>query len=124
MNTHNKSRKDKKEEMSDKEYIFELEKALMFLCECYENASDAVGCREEDGKTSEKYIDLWFHFPIIQGSANIAVRQIADLRTRLGNREANKISMFDIYERIKSNPKFMSQRDIQRSIQKAVDKIK
>ena len=108
--------------MSDKEYIFELEKALMFLCECYENANDAVSCREEDGKTSEKYIDLWFHFPIIQGGANIAVKQIAELRTRLGNREANKISMFDIYERIKSNPKFMSKRDIQRSIEKAVEK--
>lgn len=95
-----------KPEITIEQYTHELEKALIFMCECYKDARDMVaGCRETDDKqTDDRYFGLYMHFPQIQGIGNLfAMEKIADLRTRLGNREGNLMSMEDIYQRMKQN---------------------
>lgn len=84
-----------------KKYTEELEKALIFLCECYVSARDSIACRELNGQTDEKYADLWMKFPMVQGSQNIfAIENISSLRTKLGNREANTMSLQQIFEKM------------------------
>ena len=109
------------EKISDVDYIKELERALMFLCECYVKASDSVGCRTDENGPSKKYNDLWFNFPQIQGNARFAVDKIAELRTPLGNREENKMTMSDIFERMHNGRK--TEREISDEIRKSVEKI-
>ncbi len=107
--------------ITNKQYIRELELSLIFLCEAYQAAKEAVQCREtEEGSASGKYTDLWFHFPIIQGSAGIGVEKIGSLRTRNGNREENKMTLLEIYERIHQGR--MTQREFQEGIRKVVEK--
>lgn len=109
--------------MTDTEYIKELERALIFLCESYQAAKEAVQCRETtDGGASDKYTDLWFHFPIIQGNAGMAVGWIATLRTQLGNREENKMSLAEIFERMHKTRKTL--REIDNDIRRVVEKNK
>ena len=88
--------------ISQEEYIRNLEIALIFLCECYTKAEEAVGCRETGNKSvSNKYSKLWFNFPMIQGSFNkFAISDIGSLRTILGNREENTMSFRDIFDKM------------------------
>lgn len=105
------------------EYIKNLEIALIFMCECYSKAEEAVGCREDkDGMASKKYIDLWFNFPMIQGSSNkFSIKKIGSLRTKLGNREENTISFNDIFLRLKVGRK--TEKEIDEEVKKSVEKI-
>lgn len=95
-----------KPEITIEQYAHELEKALIFMCECYKDARDMVaGCRQTDDKqTDDRYFGLYMAFPQIQGIDNLfAVEKIADLRSTLGNREGNLMSFDDIYQRMKQN---------------------
>jgi len=109
--------------MEDKEYIRNLEIALIFMCECYSKAKEAVGCREgKNNSASNKYSDLWFNFPMIQGSSNIfTIDKIGSLRTLLGNREENTISFDDIFNRIKIGRK--TERELSDEVRKSVEEI-
>jgi len=100
----------KKTKLSDKEYIQELEKVLIFMCDCYVQAKESVSCHEtEDGRVDEKYMDLYMHFPMVQGEASFAVSKIAELRTPRGNKESYKMSMTEIFERMSEGRKTQSQ---------------
>lgn len=79
-----------KPEITIEQYAHELEKALIFMCECYKDARDMVaGCRQTDDKqTDDRYFGLYMAFPQIQGIDNLfAMEKIADLRSTLGNRD-------------------------------------
>ena len=96
--------------ITNKQYIKELEKALIFMCECYVEAKEAVTCHEtEDGRTSDKYFELYLHFPMVQGEASFIVPKIAELRTPRGNKEDNLFSMTEIFERMLKGRKTQSQ---------------
>lgn len=87
--------------MTNKEYTHQLELALMFMCQCYSEAKDWAWCREIKQKTDRDYCtELWFTFPLIQWTALIWVEKIADLRTKLWNREGGNIKMLDIFDRL------------------------
>ena len=89
--------------MSDKEYIAELEKVIIFLCDVYTKGADSLAPQTDaTGEIDEKWLNVYMSFPTIQGTHNRhAVRNIGNLRTSLLNREAVKLSFDDLYERIK-----------------------
>lgn len=97
----------KLEEISDKEYIAELEKIVIFLCDVYTKGARSLSCQtEEDGQVSDKWMGIFMSFPTIQGTNNrFAVERIGNLRTQLLNREAPKISFQELYERLKATRK-------------------
>lgn len=88
--------------MTDKEYTAELEKIIIFLCDVYTKGQDSMACQtDESGKVNDKWADIYMSFPTIQGSSNrIAVSKIGSLRNNLLNREAPKISLPDLYDRL------------------------
>lgn len=89
--------------MNDKEYIAELEKVIIFLCDVYTKGQDSLGVQENGTNTpDDKWLNIFMSFPTIQGTANrIYVSKIGNLRTRLKNREAVKLSFQELYEKIK-----------------------
>lgn len=110
--------------MKKDKYIKELEKALIFMCESYVAAKDSLAsCREnDDGQANNKYADLWFSFPVIQGSQNIwAIEKIASLRTERHNREANTISLEELFNEIHKG-RFTKQ-ELDKKLKKAINKI-
>lgn len=88
--------------MSDKEYINELEKIVIFLCDVYVSGQDSLAVQEDsEGGVSDKWFGIFMHFPTIQGGMNrIFVRKISELRTIRGNREAIKMTFEELYERL------------------------
>lgn len=90
--------------MNDKEYIAELEKIVIFLCDVYTKGADSLACQTNDkGQVDDKWADIFMSFPTIQGTGNrIYVKKIGKLRTRLRNREAVKLSFKDLFERLKA----------------------
>lgn len=115
--------KEKGKKIDEKEYIANLERALIFLCECYVSAKDMMAsCREnDDGSGNNKYADLWFSFPLIQGSQNtFSIDKIAQLRTINHNREANTMTMEEIFQRMHKNRK--TKRELSDEIRKVVEK--
>lgn len=89
--------------MSDKEYIQELEKVVIFLCDVYSKGADSLAVQtDKNGEVDDKWMGIFMSFPTIQGSGNrIAVDKIGALRNRLLNREAPKLSFQQLYERLK-----------------------
>lgn len=89
--------------MNDKEYITELEKIVIFMCDVYTKGSDSLTCQTDNkGGVDDKWSNIFMAFPTIQGTNNrIHVRKIGNLRTRLLNREAVKLSFEELYERLK-----------------------
>jgi hypothetical protein len=89
--------------VNDKEYIAELEKIVIFLCDVYTKGADSLACQTNDkGETDDKWLNVFMSFPTIQGTGNrIYVDKIGKLRTRLSNREAVKMSFQDLYNRLK-----------------------
>jgi len=109
--------------MNREKYIRELEKMLIFMCEVYISAKDMLAtCRtNEDGKTNEEYCNLWFSFPMIQGTMNnIAIQKIAKLRTEIGNREANEVSLQEILGEMRNH--FTDDEEINKKIRDAIKK--
>jgi len=105
------------------EYIKNLERALIFMCESYMASKDMIAsCREDDNhEANEKYSDLWFNFPMIQGSQNLfAIQNIAELRTKLHNREANTMSFKQIFEQMHIGRK--TKRELQDEMRETVSK--
>lgn len=97
---------EKKEPMSDKEYIDELEKTVIFLADVYSKGYESLGCQTDaKGKADDKWVDIFMFFPTIQGSMNrIWVERIGNLRTKaLHNREATRMGFKELYERISEN---------------------
>lgn len=90
-------------DLTDKEYTEELEKIIIFLCDVYTKGADSLNCQTDSkGEVDDKWMNVYMSFPTIQGTGNrIAVRNIGNLRTRLLNREAPKISFQDLFERLK-----------------------
>ncbi len=93
--------------MSDKQYIDELEKVIIFLCDVYSKAADSLAVQtDKNGEVDDKWLGVYMSFPTIQGTANrIAVDKIGALRDRRLNREAPKLSLQQLYERLKSGRK-------------------
>ena len=93
--------------MSDKEYIAELERVVIFLSDAYSKGADSLACQVDDnGEVDEKWVGIYMSFPTIQGTGNrIAIDRIGKLRDKRGNREAPKISLQQLYERIKTGRK-------------------
>lgn len=89
--------------LSDQEYISELEKTVIFLCDVYAKGKDSLTCQTTDkGEVDDKWMNVFMSFPTIQGTSNrIYVERIGKLRTRLGNREAVKLSFQELYEILK-----------------------
>lgn len=89
--------------MSDKEYIAELEKIVIFLCDVYSKGADSLAVQvDKNGETDDKWWGIFMTFPTIQGTGNrIAVDKIGKLRERNGNREAPALSLQELYERLK-----------------------
>jgi hypothetical protein len=89
--------------MNDKEYIAELEKVVIFLCDVYSKGAESLSCQtSSNGQVDEKWLNIFMSFPTIQGGINrIFVERIGKLRTNLHNREAIKMSFEDLYNRIK-----------------------
>lgn len=98
-----KNNQSKPEKMTDKEYIEELEKVVIFLCDVYTKGQDSLICQTNNkGEADEEWVKIFMHFPTIQGSMNrIGVRKIGNLRTKHSNREAVGMSFQELYERIK-----------------------
>lgn len=111
-----------KEEIDKDKYIKELELALIFMCDVYNTAKDSIAsCREGETSMSDKYMDLWFNFPMVQGTMNnIAINKIGNLRTKLGNRESNSMSLTEILEMMKKNR--MTEDEIAEKIRKNISK--
>lgn len=93
--------------MSDKEYIAELEKVVIFLCDVYSKGADSLAVQvDKNGETDDKWMNVYMSFPTIQGSLNrIYVDKIGRLRERRGNREAVNLTFQQLYERIKTGRK-------------------
>lgn len=91
--------------MSDKEYIKELEKIIIFLCDVYAKGADSLDVQtDKNGEVNDKYMGIYMSFPTIQGTGNrTAVNKIANLRNSRLNREAPKLSLQQLYERLKVN---------------------
>ena len=90
--------------MNDKEYIDELEKLVIFLCDVYTSTQDSLSVQEGEGTggVDDKWFGMFCAVPTIQGTFNrINVRKIGKLRTVRHNREAPKMNMEEFYERIK-----------------------
>jgi hypothetical protein len=89
--------------MSDKDYIEELEKIVIFLCDVYTKGADSLAVQvDRNGETDDKWVGIYMSFPTIQGSDNrFAVRDIGNLREKRGNREAPTLSLRQLYERLK-----------------------
>lgn len=89
--------------MSDKEYIAELERIVIFLCDVYTKGADSLGVQvDKNGKVDEKWMGIYMSFPTIQGTSNrFAVRDIGNLREKRLNREAPTLSFRELYERLK-----------------------
>lgn len=93
--------------MTDKQYIQELEKVIIFLCDVYTKGADCLGVQVDDsGEVNDKWMGIYMAFPTIQGTANrFAVRDIGKLRDKRLNREAPTLSFQQLYERIKAGRK-------------------
>lgn len=91
-------------ELTDAQYIEELEKIIIFLCDVYNSGAESLACQTNDkGEVDEKWAGVYMMFPTIQGVSNrIYVGKIAKLRTQLLNREAPRISFQELYERLKA----------------------
>lgn len=89
--------------MNKLDYIAELEKALIFMCDVYTKGADSLACQTNDkGEVDDKWWGIFVAFPTIQGTQNrIFVERIGALRTRLGNREAPSMSFEELYEKMK-----------------------
>lgn len=89
--------------MSDKEYIQELEKIIIFLCDVYSKGADSLSVQtDKNGETDDKWMSIFMSFPTIQGSVNrIAIDKIGALRDSRRNREAPKLSFQQLYERLR-----------------------
>lgn len=89
--------------MSDKEYIAELEKIIIFMCDVYSKGADSLACQvDRNHEADEKWAGIFMSFPTIQGTANrIYVDKIGKLRERNLNREAPTLSFQQLYERLK-----------------------
>lgn len=96
--------------MSDEEYIAELEQIIIFLCDVYSKGADSLAVQvDEKGEVDDRWMGIYMSFPTIQGTANRhAVDRIASLRDKRGNREAPKLSLQDLYERLKVGRKVKS----------------
>ena len=93
--------------MSDKEYIEELEKIVIFLCDVYSKGADSLAVQvDKNGNTDDKWMNVFMSFPTIQGTMNrIYVERIGNLRERRGNREAVGLTFQELYQRIKTGRK-------------------
>ena len=90
--------------MNDKEYIDELEKTLIFMCDVYTKTQDSLAVTEGEGigGVDDRWFKMFISVPTIQGTQNRhAVDKIGKLRTIRHNREAPKMSFDELYERIK-----------------------
>lgn len=89
--------------MTDKEYIAELEKIVIFLCDVYSKGADSLSVQTDNsGEVDAKWMNVFMSFPTIQGSINrIYVSEIGRLRTKTLNREAPKLSFQQLFERLK-----------------------
>lgn len=89
--------------MSNEEYIIELEKTVIFLCDVYTKGADSLVCQTNDAnEVDDEWFKVMMSFPTIQGSLNrIYVERIGKLRTIHHNREAVKLSFKDLYEKIR-----------------------
>lgn len=89
--------------MTDKEYIAELEKIVIFLCDVYSKGADSLAPQvDKNGEPDDRWLGIYMSFPTIQGTGNrIAVDRIAALRDKRGNREAPSLSLPQLYERLK-----------------------
>lgn len=89
--------------MSDKEYIAELERIVIFLCDVYSKGADSLAVQvNKNGETDDKWMGIYMSFPTIQGTSNrIYVDKIGGLREKRLNREAPQLSFQQLYERIK-----------------------
>lgn len=93
-------------ELTDKEYVAELEKIVIFLCDVYSKGYDSVSVQEKDGEPDKKWLGIYMSFPTIQGFSNrMAVDKIGKLGNHRLNREAPKLSLQQLYERLKVNRK-------------------
>lgn len=92
-----------RQELTDKEYIAELEKIVIFLCDVYSKGADSLACQvNSDGQANDKWAEIYMSFPTIQGTGNrMAINRIAKLRNHMLNREAPRISFQELYERLK-----------------------
>jgi len=109
--------------MTDTKYIKELEKALSFMCEMYLICKDSFGSYKDDGSDprENKYGDLWFHFPMIQGTGNqIAVKKISEILDAHGNRLRPSISLREMSEIIQN--KYNTKDKFNAEIKKVVEK--
>ncbi len=91
-------------EIADKEYIAELEKALIFMCDVYTKGADSLAVQEGKGTggVDDKWMDIFMSFPTIQGTGNrIFVERIGNLRTIRLNREAPKMGFQQLFEHMK-----------------------
>lgn len=88
--------------MNDKEYIAELEKIVIFLCDVYTKGQDSLACQvDATGQVDDKWAGIYMSFPTIQGTPNrMAVSKIGSLRNNMLNREAPKLSFSDLYDRL------------------------
>lgn len=90
--------------MSDKEYIRELEKIVIFLCDVYAKGADSLSVQTDtNGDVDKKWMNIYMSFPTIQGTANrIFVSKIGRLRDRRLNREAPTLSFQQLYQRLEA----------------------
>jgi len=93
--------------MSNEEYIADLEKIIIFLCDVYSKGADSLAVQaDKNGEVDEKWMNVYMSFPTIQGTINrIYVDRIGALRDRLGNREAPSLSFADLYKRLEQGRK-------------------
>jgi hypothetical protein len=93
------------------QYIEELEKALIFMCDVYSKGADSLGCQtDNDGQANEKWLGIYMSFPTIQGTTNrFAVKRIGNLRTHHLNREAPRISFDELHSLLSFNRKHREQ---------------
>lgn len=90
--------------LSDKEYIEELEKVVMFMCGVYSSYQESIAVQESNNQTDDKWFSVYMSLPTIQGTSNrIYVDRIGKLRNHRLNKEAPKMSLEYLYERLKSN---------------------
>lgn len=91
------------DQLTDKQYIEELEKVIIFMCDVYSKGADSLSCQVNDShEVDDKWMGIFMSFPTIQGAANrIYVGKIGRLREYNLNREAPKLSFQQLYERLK-----------------------
>lgn len=87
---------------TDKEYIAELEKVVIFMCDVYTKGADSLSVQEKDNEVDEKWWGVFMTFPTIQGTMNrIAVKDIGNLRNQRLNFETPNISFSELLEHLK-----------------------